>query len=178
MKLRRLGLLAMILLPGGCALPHWPVEGPMTSPFGLRNRGTILPTTHHGVDLRAPTGTPVHAMAPGRVRFAGEMRGYGRVVWIDHRGGALSLYAHLSEILVQTGETVGGRQVIGRSGATGAASAPHLHFEVRMHGRPVDPVMVLGRRPPADRRRRRGMTRSTPPSTGVGRGRQGDSAHP
>lgn len=148
----RAGFLVVLFTLTGCALPSWPVEGPMTSPFGLRARGGILPSTHHGVDLRAATGTPVHAMAPGRVRFAGEMSGYGRVVWIDHRGGAITVYAHLSELLVRTGENVGRRQVVGRAGATGTASAPHLHFEIRIHGRPVDPVHFLGRRPPADGR--------------------------
>lgn len=147
----RSGLLLVVAL-SGCALPRWPVEGELSSPFGLRVRsGAILPTVHHGVDLPAPTGTPVLAMLPGRVRFAGTMRGYGQVVWLEHRGGALTVYAHLSEIAVQTGGRVRGGERIGAVGATGSATAPHLHFEVWKGGRPVDPVQALGRRPPPRR---------------------------
>ncbi len=147
----RLALLTPVLLApvfGGCSIPRWPLDGAMTSPFGLRVRsGDVLPTVHHGVDLRVPTGTPVHAVLPGQVRFAGEMRGYGQVIWLEHRGGALTVYAHLSEIRVRSGERVGGRQVIGLSGQSGNATAPLLHFELWKGGRPVDPVQALGRRP-------------------------------
>jgi murein DD-endopeptidase MepM/ murein hydrolase activator NlpD len=146
------GALLLALALGGCALPRWPVEGELSSPFGLRVRtGAVLPTVHHGVDVPAPTGTPVRAALPGRVRFAGEMRGYGKVIWLEHRGGALTVYAHLSEIGVQTGAQVRGGTRIGAVGATGSATAPHLHFEVWKGGRPVDPVHALGRRPPARR---------------------------
>lgn len=88
-------------------------------------------------------------MSGGRVRFAGEMRGYGNVVWIDHGGDVLSVYAHLSEVRVRTGEVVGGRDVVGLSGSSGEASAPHLHFEVWRWGRVEDPVPLLGG-PPDD----------------------------
>ncbi len=134
-----------------CALPAWPVEGPLTSPFGLRPGEGLLPGVHHGVDLRAPAGTPVRVMAPGRVRFAGVMSGYGTVVWVDHRGGVISVYAHLSEIRVTAGASLGADAIVGLSGASGAVSSPHLHFEVRMHGRPVDPVAFLGGGPPIRR---------------------------
>jgi murein DD-endopeptidase MepM/ murein hydrolase activator NlpD len=127
------------------------VEGEMSSPFGLRFRG-ILPSVHHGVDVPLPVGTPVRAVLPGRVRFAGEMRGYGRVVWLEHRRGTLTVYAHLSELRVRTGENVRRDQEIGRSGATGDITGPHLHFEVWKGGRPVDPVHFLGRRPGRSRR--------------------------
>jgi murein DD-endopeptidase MepM/ murein hydrolase activator NlpD len=141
-------LLLPLLLAGGCTVPRWPVDGTMTSPFGLRARGgAILPSVHHGVDVYVPTGTPVHAVLPGRVRFAGEMRGYGQVIWLEHRRGTLTVYAHLSSLGVRTGDAVRGRQEIGRSGATGDASGPHLHFETWKGGRPVDPVQALGRRP-------------------------------
>lgn len=117
----------------------------MSSPFGLRIRsGDLLPSIHHGVDIRVPEGTPVRTMAPGRVRFAGTMGGYGQVVWIDHRGGVLTVYAHLSRIDVRTGDAVAARQVVGLSGRTGSATGPHLHFEIRRRGRPVDPVPLLG----------------------------------
>jgi murein DD-endopeptidase MepM/ murein hydrolase activator NlpD len=147
MRLPRLVLLGVLLL-SGCALPRWPTEGPLTSPFGLRTYGGgFLPTSHYGVDIGVPIGTPVYATLPGRVRFAGEMRGYGQVIWLEHRGDVLTVYAHLSRLEVRSGETVSGRQLIGRSGVSGNASGPHLHFEVWKGGRPVDPVQVLGRRP-------------------------------
>ena len=139
------GLIAL-LVTAGCSIPRWPVEGPMTSPFGLRWRG-LLPEVHRGVDIDVPEGTEVRTMAPGRVRFAGEMPGYGNVVWIDHGGEVLTVYAHLSRILVRTDDTVGGRAVIGLSGATGDATGPHLHFELWRWGWERDPVPLLGGRP-------------------------------
>jgi murein DD-endopeptidase MepM/ murein hydrolase activator NlpD len=139
----RLTGLVLLLALTGCAVPRWPVEGPVTSPFGLRWRG-VLPHLHRGLDIAVPTGTPVCAMAPGQVRFAGTMRGYGSVVWIDHGGAVLSVYAHLSRLDVRTGEAVTHRQVIGLSGSSGNAGAPHLHFEIWRWGRQVDPVPLLG----------------------------------
>jgi murein DD-endopeptidase MepM/ murein hydrolase activator NlpD len=137
-----------LLFLSSCAIPRWPTEGPLTSPFGLRHRGgSWLPSVHHGVDLGAPQGSPVRAALSGRVRFAGEMRGYGQVIWLDHRGQTLTVYAHLSAIHVRTGESIRKGQEIGRVGASGNASGPHLHFEVWKGGRPVDPVQALGRRP-------------------------------
>ena len=127
----------------GCAVPRWPVQAPITSPFGLRLRG-IVPGIHRGVDLAVPTGTPVRCMAPGRVRFAGVQRGFGNVVWVDHGGQVLTVYAHLSSIQVKAGESVAGGQVLGLSGSTGDATAPHLHFEIWRWGREVDPVPLLG----------------------------------
>lgn len=135
--------LLLVVALSGCVLPYWPVHGPVTSPFGLRFRG-LRPEVHRGVDVYVPSGTPVHAMGPGRVQFAGEMRGFGRVVILDHGGGVRSLYAHLSEIQVRTGDDVRGHAVIGLSGQSGDATGPHLHFEVSRYGRPVDPVPLLG----------------------------------
>jgi murein DD-endopeptidase MepM/ murein hydrolase activator NlpD len=122
----------------------------MTSPFGLRWSG-FLPGVHHGVDIYVPEGTPVRAMGSGRVRYAGWMTGYGNVIWLEHRGGALSVYAHLSRMDVRGGDRVSGRQVIGYSGSTGAVRGAHLHFEIWAGGRPVDPVAFLGRPPPVVR---------------------------
>jgi murein DD-endopeptidase MepM/ murein hydrolase activator NlpD len=139
-------VLVLLLVGAGCSLPRWPAEGTVSSPFGIR-WGSVLPTVHRGVDVAMPTGTPVRAMTGGRVRFAGQMRGYGNVVWLDHRRGMMSVYAHLDEIHVSTGETVRHRQVLGLSGQTGHATGPHLHFEVWVAGRPVDPVPFLGGRP-------------------------------
>lgn len=144
------GILTLVLLAGlsGCAIPRWPVEGPMTSPFGIRWRG-ILPSIHRGVDIRVPTGTPVRAMAPGSVRFAGTMSGFGQVVWLDHGETVMSVYAHLSEIRVEPGQVLDGRPIIGLSGRSGNAEAPLLHFEIWRWGREVDPVPLLGGPPPA-----------------------------
>jgi murein DD-endopeptidase MepM/ murein hydrolase activator NlpD len=135
-------------MTSGCVVPRWPVEAPLTSAWGIRWSGW-LPDLHRGVDFGVPEGTPIRTMAPGTVRFAGTMRGYGTVVWMDHGGEVLSVYAHLSESRVRTGERVESRQVIGLSGATGDVTGPHLHFEVWRWGRPVDPVPLLGG-PPTD----------------------------
>jgi murein DD-endopeptidase MepM/ murein hydrolase activator NlpD len=132
-----------VLAAGGCALPRWPVESVVTSPFGVRWEG-ILPSIHRGVDLQASEGTPIYAMAAGRVRYTGWMNGYGNVVWLDHPGGVISLYAHLSRIDVETGGTIEREALIGLSGSTGSVSGPHLHFEVWKGDRQVDPVRYLG----------------------------------
>ncbi len=148
MRLRRPALLVcLVLLEAGCAIPRWPVHGRLTSPFGLRLHG-LWPEIHRGVDIAVPIGTDVHAMAPGRIRFAGTMPGYGNVVWIDHGGSVLSVYAHLSRILVRAGQHVDGGETIGLSGESGDATGPHLHFEIWRWGREVDPVPLLGG-PPA-----------------------------
>lgn len=137
---------AAVLALTGCSLPRWPVDAPISSDFGLRFRG-LRPEIHRGVDMSVPTGTPVGSMASGIVRFAGAMRGFGNVIWVDHSAGVVTVYAHLSEIHVGTGEQIAAGHVIGLSGATGDVTAPHLHFEVWRWGRPVDPVPVLGGRP-------------------------------
>jgi murein DD-endopeptidase MepM/ murein hydrolase activator NlpD len=141
-----LALLVLVPALAGCAISRPPIESEVTSPFGLRRMG-FFPTVHRGVDLRAQHGTPVQAMANGRVRYAGWMDGFGNVVWLDHRGDVISVYAHLSEILVTPGATISGGQLIGMSGATGNVTGPHLHFEVWVKGRPVDPIAFLGGRP-------------------------------
>lgn len=138
--------LAGLLLLTGCAVPRWPVDGDLTSPFGIRRDGMSF-RVHRGVDISVPTGTPIRAMAPGRVVFAGTMRGYGRVIIIDHGRGLRTVYAHLSELGVGAGEELRGRPVIGLSGSTGRSSAPHLHFEIQRRGDPQDPIPLLGRVP-------------------------------
>lgn len=141
--MRRALALGLVLALAGCAVPRWPVDGPLISPFGFRWQG-LLPDLHRGVDLAAPLGTPVRTMAPGSVRFAGTMAGYGQVVWVDHGGAVLSVYAHLSRLDVRTGQRIEARQVVGLSGQSGNAAGPHLHFEVWRWGREADPVPLLG----------------------------------
>lgn len=139
-------VLLLALAAAGCAIPRWPAEGPVTSVYGIRWRG-VLPEVHRGVDIALPEGTPVRSMAPGRVRFAGTQGDYGNVVWVDHGGTVLAVYAHLSRVDVAMGQAVGPGQVLGLSGQSGNASGPHLHFEVWRWGRQVDPVPLLGRFP-------------------------------
>lgn len=136
--------LLIALLLGGCSIPRWPVDGPVTSPFGLRHRGFFDLHIHRGIDISVPSGTPVRAMAPGVVEFAGGMGGYGNMVIIDHGGGVRTLYAHLSEIQVRSGDEISGRPVIALSGATGRVTGAHLHFEVLRRGKAEDPVPLLG----------------------------------
>lgn len=143
---RSLLCLAVLVLGTGCSIPRWPVDGSLTSPFGVRRDGIGF-RVHRGVDISIPIGTPVRAMAPGRVVFAGTMRGYGQVVVIDHSRGVRTVYAHLSEILVGRGEEIGHRAVIALSGSSGRSSGPHLHFEIQRHGGAEDPVPLLGGEP-------------------------------
>lgn len=138
-----LGWVMVALVLAGCALPRWPVDAPPTSAFGIRFPG-LLPAIHHGVDLDVPVGTPVRSSLPGTVRFAGTMTGYGRVIWIEHGRGTLTVYAHLDRVGVQAGDAVEAGALIGHSGQSGVVTGPHLHFEVWKGGRPVDPVSFLG----------------------------------
>jgi len=115
----------------------WPVSGPVVSPFGMR-WGRL----HAGIDIGAGYGTPIHASASGTVIFAGWMGGYGNFVIIDHGGGLSTGYAHQSSIAIGGG-TVSQGQVIGYVGCTGHCFGPHLHFEVRINGSPVDPLGYL-----------------------------------
>jgi murein DD-endopeptidase MepM/ murein hydrolase activator NlpD len=116
----------------------WPVSGPVTSPFGYR-WGRL----HAGIDIGVPYGTPIHAAASGTVVLAGWTGGYGNYTCIDHGGGMATCYAHLSSYAVSTGAQVAQGQVIGYVGSTGHSFGAHLHFEVRIHGNPVDPLGYL-----------------------------------
>ena len=127
----------------GCGLPRWPVEGPLIAPFGVRFESGGA-TIHRGVDIVVSTGTPVYAMSNGQVSFTGTMTDYGLVVWVDHGDEVLTIYAHLSEILVAEGQAVTREESLGLSGQSGNATGPHLHFEIRGRGRQVDPVAMLG----------------------------------
>lgn len=114
------------------------------SPFGNRSDPfTHRLSFHPGVDLVAPTGTPILAAAGGRVVFAGEKSGYGNAVEIDHGNGLMTRYGHASRLLVRAGDLVLPRQTIANVGSTGRSTGPHLHFEVLVNGAPVDPVAYL-----------------------------------
>lgn len=116
----------------------WPVNGPVTSPFGYR-WGRL----HSGIDIGVPEGTPIHAAAAGTVVLAAWTDGYGNYTCIDHGGGLATCYAHQSAYAVSTGAHVSQGQVIGYVGNTGHSFGPHLHFEVRINGVPVDPLGYL-----------------------------------
>jgi murein DD-endopeptidase MepM/ murein hydrolase activator NlpD len=116
----------------------WPVAGPVTSGFGSR-----WGRMHEGIDVGVGTGTAVHAAAAGTVVYAGWMSGYGNVVVIDHGNGLSTAYAHNSSLLVSQGTSVGQGAVVALSGNTGHSTGPHVHFEVRVNGAPVDPLGYL-----------------------------------
>lgn len=124
----------------------WPVHGRLLSSFGRRTdpfsgEGAF----HTGVDISAPKGTPVRVTAEGIVSSAQYMSGYGKLVVIDHGSGLSSLYSHLSRIDVIVGQEVRRGSIIGASGATGRVTSPHLHYEVRRGGSPVNPYAFLAR---------------------------------
>ena len=118
----------------------WPVNGPVTSPFCEQR---AWESCHPGIDIGVPTGTPIHAAAAGTVAIAGPESGYGNYTCIDHGGGLSTCYGHQESISVSVGQHVTQGQVIGISDCTGLCFGPHLHFEVRVNGQPVDPMGYL-----------------------------------
>lgn len=129
---------------GGSGSFSWPVTGPITSPFGWRsNPFGGSPEFHQGLDIAAPSGTTVTAAASGTVIMAQWYGGYGNYILLDHGGGYSTGYGHLSAIYVSNGQAVKRGQAIGAVGSTGASTGPHLHFEVRIDGKPVDPAPRL-----------------------------------
>lgn len=121
-----------------------PLEGRIGSHFGPRLHPILgFVRMHQGVDVGARAGTPVRAAGPGKVVRAGNAGAYGNLVVIDHGDGSETRYAHLSKTLVATGTTVLRGQTIGEVGSTGLSTGPHLHFELRVDGAPVDPAPWL-----------------------------------
>ena len=119
----------------------WPVNGPIASPFGPRVQPIIGASTFHpGVDIAVSQGTPIKAAGDGVVRMAGPNGGYGNFTLIDHGGGLATGYGHQSRIAVSVGQQVSTGQVIGYVGSTGTSTGPHLHWEVRVNGSPVNPM--------------------------------------
>lgn len=121
-----------------------PVPGKITSPFGPRLHPILGYTRMHtGVDMTAPLGQDIVAGADGVVILASDYGGYGLTVVIDHGGGMTTLYAHQSRVFVSRGDSVAAGEAIGEAGSSGLATGPHLHFEVRLDGTPVDPADYL-----------------------------------
>lgn len=121
-----------------------PARGWFTSRFGYRiDPFTGKPVMHAGLDIAAPPGTPIYAPADGVISFVGYEAGYGKLVSIDHGYGVVTRFAHNSRLLVEKGQKVSRRDVIATVGNTGRSSGPHLHYEVRVHGVPVDPMNYI-----------------------------------
>ena len=119
----------------------WPTSGYVSSPYGLRWNGTEF---HQGIDIAAETGTPIVATADGVVTAAGwDGSGYGNMVDIDHGDGIMTRYGHASAVAVTPGQTVRRGQVIAYVGSTCYSTGPHLHYEVRVNGQPVNPAGYL-----------------------------------
>jgi murein DD-endopeptidase MepM/ murein hydrolase activator NlpD len=136
---------ATIAPPATSPAFKWPIPGaPVVSGFGMR----VQPITgvfqlHAGVDIWAAEGTPIHAAAAGTVVSVGVHHGYGNTVIVDHGGGWATVYAHQSQTAAATGQHVNAGDVIGYVGHTGLAAGPHLHFEIRVNGDPVDPLRYV-----------------------------------
>jgi murein DD-endopeptidase MepM/ murein hydrolase activator NlpD len=128
------------LVAHGSGVFIWPLQGRITSPYGARRRRG---SRHTGVDIATTYGTPIWAADAGEVIFAGWWDGYGKAVVIDHGKGIATVYGHMSRLYPSVGATVAKGQTIGLEGSTGYSTGPHLHFEVRRNGKPVNPMPYL-----------------------------------
>ena len=116
----------------------------ISSGFGYRSDPfTGIGAMHSGLDFRGPVGAPIHAAAAGKVSFVGQQNGYGNVIEVSHGNGLMTRYAHMSHFAAVAGQTVAAGDVIGAIGSTGRSTGPHLHFEVRINGRAVNPRPFL-----------------------------------
>jgi len=118
----------------------WPVEGILTGHYGKWRGGRHSGHYHAGVDIAAPVGTPIYSPLDGTVAFVGRKGGYGLAVVIEHGNGIATLYAHNSDVSVQEGDIVKKGQHIAKVGSSGHSTGPHLHYEVRVEGRPQNPL--------------------------------------
>lgn len=127
------------------SVPHtmpsiWPAAGFVSSPYGLRFDGTEF---HQGIDIATDMGAPIVATADGVVTAAGWNGGYGNMVDVDHGGGIVTRYGHASAVAVTIGQQVRRGEVIAYVGSTGRSTGPHVHYEVRVNGAPVNPAGYL-----------------------------------
>ena len=166
--------LALLLLAGCADAPTIPQvnplpEGRLSSDYGVR---AVDPVTgeakskghHNGYDLAAVTGTPIRASKAGKVAFAGRKGGYGKAVILEHPGGWSTLYGHASRLAVEEGQKVSAGEIVAYVGSTGHSTGPHLHYELRYHGKPVDPGLFTASAPPAVKpRAARAAKALTPP---------------
>jgi septal ring factor EnvC (AmiA/AmiB activator) len=126
----------------------WPTDGRIVADFGKQTHPRFgTETLRSGIDIEAPEGTSIRAVAPGSVAYRGWLKGYGNLVVLDHGDGYHTLYAHAAQVLVGEGDQVKGGELIGRVGDTGSVEGPRLYFEVRYQGRAEDPQLWLRRRP-------------------------------
>ncbi|MDE2560669.1 MAG: M23 family metallopeptidase [Sphingomonadales bacterium] len=139
LPIRRPALDGSFHMPGNLGLPL--AASRLTSGFGMRYHPLLgIERMHSGVDLAAPSGTPIVATAAGDVGFAGWDGGYGLLVAVNSAGGLQTRYAHMSHLNVAAGQHVAVGDVIGYVGSTGLSTGPHLHYEVRINGRAVRPM--------------------------------------
>jgi murein DD-endopeptidase MepM/ murein hydrolase activator NlpD len=120
----------------------WPLRGRITSPYGVRVSSGSK-EFHSGIDISSPLGSNIVAAENGRVSYTGYMRGYGNVIILSHDEGYSTVYAHNSVNLVKKGQYIKKGSVIAKVGRTGNATGPHLHFEVRLSGKPINPLLYL-----------------------------------
>ena len=120
----------------------WPTNGVLTSLFGIRTLRRVT-KIHTGIDIGAPKGTRIYAAADGRIAFAGRKRGYGYCIIINHDASHQTLYAHMSRVLVKRGQLVKRNKIIGRVGKSGKVTGANLHFETRVNGIAMNPLLFL-----------------------------------
>jgi murein DD-endopeptidase MepM/ murein hydrolase activator NlpD len=123
-----------------------PVEGPYSSPFGLKRFFNNEPRNpHSGLDIAAPTGTPIKAPAEGKVVLTGNFFFNGNVVYVDHGQGVVSMFCHLSKIDVANGDLLNKGDILGKVGATGRVTGPHLHWSLSLNNTRIDPMLMIAK---------------------------------